>query len=182
MYKITYICDGETQSYNFVFPFFQNADVRIALDDTVISPEQYTVFPNSDFTGGSVLLNSAPASGVRMDIFRQIALNRVIDYQPTAEIDPECLNSDFNFLLSAFSDLRGVDLDLAEWANTHDTIKQEIEYALELIQEKTTGGGALGLYNNLVSVLNGALPNLINDYGLITDVAPNENRDDYGVL
>ena len=59
MYKITYICDGETQSYNFVFPFFQNADVRIALDDTVISPEQYTVFPNSDFTGGSV---SDPAS------------------------------------------------------------------------------------------------------------------------
>jgi hypothetical protein len=57
-----------------------------------------------------------------------------------------------------------------------------MEYTLSVIKDKMSGGTVLGLYRNLVSVLQNALPKLINDYGLITDAAPNENRDDYGIL
>ncbi len=182
MHKISYIGDGTTCDFIFAFPFFQNADIRVAIDNRVLDSTQYSVTPTDDFDGGTVTLSVAPAAGTSIDVFRQISLSRVVDYQPTAEIDPEDLNSDFNFLLEAFRDLHQIDINLTEWANTHSNVIRFLEYNMELVQDKLTGGGVMGVYNNLVSVLAGALPQLINDYGSITDSAPNENRDDYGIL
>ncbi len=182
MYKISYDSDGVTTEYVFAFPFFQDADVCVAVDDVRLAPEKYAVIINEDFTGGTVILATAPDIGARIDIFRHISLSRVVDYQPTAKIDPEDLNADFNFLLEAFRDLNAVDIDVAEWANTHDTVMQFLHYNMQVVQDKLSGGGVMGLYNNLVSVLAGALPKLINDYGYITDAADVTISDDYGVL
>lgn len=181
MYKVSYTGDGATTEYIFAFPFFQVADVHVALDNAEISAG-YTVVPNDDFTGGRVIFTSAPGNDTQIDIFRQISLSRVIDYQPTDKIDPEDLNDDFNFLLAAFQDLRAVDVDLSSWANTYDNVINFLNYTLGVVQDKLSGGGVLGLYNNLVSVLASALPTLINDYGSITESATGENNDDYGVL
>ncbi len=182
MYKISYVGDGETSEFVFAFPFFQAADIHVAVDNVAIDDTQYSVYPDDDFKGGNVVFLTPPENGAAIDIFRQVALSRVVDYQPTAKIDPEDLNADFNFLLAALQDLRSVDIDLGEWANAHDNIKSFLDYTVNLIQDKLSGGGVLGLYNNLLSVLSNALPNLIDDYGSITVPAPNENRDDYGVL
>ncbi len=182
MHKISYVGDGVTTEFLFAFPFFQDGDIRVALDEVIIEPENYGVVGNDEFDGGTVVFAVAPEDGVKIDIFRQIMLSRVIDYQPTAKIDPEDLNSDFNFILEAFRDLRGIELDLVEWANTHNNVVELVSYTKNLIEDKLGGGGALGLFGNLVSVLEGALPKLINDYGSITEVAPNETRDDYGLL
>ena len=181
MYKVSYTGDGQTTEFVFAFPFFQVADVHIAIDETEIS-SGFSVVPNDNFTGGRVVFTQAPSANSQIDIFRQISLSRIIDYQPTAKIDPEDLNSDFNFLLAAFQDLRAVDVDLSEWANTHDNVVNFLNYTLGVIEDKLSGGSVLGLYNNLVSVLASALPVLINDYGSITEPAPGENNDDYGVL
>ena len=181
MYKISYTGDGQTTEYVFAFPFFQVADVHVAIDEADID-SGVSVVPNDDFTGGRVIFNVAPALNTQIDIYRQISLSRIIDYQPTAKIDPEDLNSDFNFLLEAFKDLRAVDVDLAEWANIHDNVMVFLNYTMEVIEDKLSGGGVLGLYNNLVAVLAGALPLLINDYGSVTEPASGQNNDDYGVL
>ena len=181
MYKISYVADGTATKFAFAFPFFQPADIRIAIDENMADCS-YSVVPNENFTGGNIVFDIAPTSGTKIDIFRQISLARVIDYQPTQKIDPEDLNSDFNFLLAAFQDLRSVDVDLTQWANTHDNIKSLIDYTHQVIQDKLGGGAVMGLYRNLLSVLENALPKLINDYGLITEIAPNENTDDYGIL
>ena len=182
MYKTSYIGDGVTTEYTFVFPFFQNADVKICIDNELLDDTQYDVNPNDDFTGGTVVFGNAPQSGKNIDIFRHVSLDRVIDYQPTSKIDPEDLNSDFNFLLAALKDANSIDIDLSEWANIHETVLNQINYVLQTIEDKLSGGAVLGLYNNLVSVLDSALPNLINDYGSITEEAANENNDDYGSL
>lgn len=184
MYKISYTGDGATTEFPFAFSFFQNADVHVAIDEVLQSETSgiYSVVPNDDFSGGTIVFQTAPAANTTIDIFRRIALARVIDYQPTLPIDVAALNADFNFLLEAFRDLRTVDVDLTQWANTFDNVKSFLDYNLRVIQDKLSGGGVMGLYNNLVSVLDGALPKLINDYGAITDAAPNENRDDYGIL
>ena len=181
MYKVSYTGDGTTTEYVFAFPYFQVADVHVAFDDTELT-SGYSVVPYDDFTGGRVIFETAPADGVKIDIFRQISLSRVIDYQPTDKIDPEDLNSDFNFLLAAFQDLRAVDVDLSSWKNTHDNVVNFLNYTLSVVEDKLSGGGVLGLYNNLVAVLASALPELINDYGSITVPASGENNDDYGVL
>ncbi len=180
MHKISYTGNGVDTEYTFVFPFFQNADIKVCVNNELLDDTQYNVNPDNDFSGGSVELAVAPAVGAQIDIFRQISLNRVIDYQPTQKIDPEDLNSDFNFLLAAFQDLHNVDIDLSEWANLHDSVVTQMNYVLQTIQDKLSGGAVLGLYNNLVNVLDGALPKLINDYGYVNESAPNENNDDYG--
>ena len=182
MYKTSYIGDGVTTEYSFSFPFFQNADVKVCIDDAILNDSQYDVNPDNDFNGGLVVFSTAPESGVHIDIFRQVSLSRTIDYQPTLKIDPEDLNSDFNFLLAALQDLHSIDINVTEWANIHETVLGQINYVLQTIEDKLSGGAVLGLYNNLLSVLNDALPKLINDYGLITEAAANENNDDYGSL
>lgn len=184
MYKISYVADGVATEYQFTFPFFQNPDVRVSVDNAVIAADAgiYSVVPNDDFTGGCVVFQTPPVRDATIDIFRRISLSRVIDYQPTVKIDPESLNSDFNFLLAAFRDLDGVNIDLADWANTHDNVMKFLNYNMNVIQDKLGGGAVMGLYKNLVSVLENALPKLINDYGSVTEAAPNENHDDYGVL
>ena len=178
MYKISYTGNGTDTEFVFTFPFFQNADVKVALDNVLLDTDNYDVNPNDDFNGGLIVFSVAPANGVQIDIFRQISLNRVIDYQPTSKIDPEDLNSDFNFLLAAFQDLRKVDVDLSEWANIHDTVLNKIDYTVNLIEDKLTGGGVLGLYNNLLIVLN----DLINDYGSVSEEASDDDNDDYGSI
>lgn len=182
MYKISYTGDGATTEYVFSFPFFQNADVMVSINNEPLDDTQYDVNPNDDFDGGIVVFGTAPASGANIDIFRHVSLNRVIDYQPTEKIDPEDLNSDFNFLLAALKDMNAIDIELGQWENIHNTLLNQINYVIATIEDKMSGGAVLGLYNNLLNVLAGALPLLINDYGSITEPAPGENNDDYGSI
>jgi hypothetical protein len=182
MHKISFIGNGSQCEFAFAFPIFQPADVRAAINEEVVPNNGYNVFANADLIGGNVVFANPPATDAKIDIFRKIKLDRFIDYQPAAKIDPEKLNADFNFLLEAFRDMEYVDIDLAEWKNVHDNILTIIQQTHDLITDKLSGGGALGVYNNLVSVLSNALPLLINDYGSIAEPAPNENADDYGSL
>ena len=182
MYKISYTSNGTTTEYAFSFPFFQNADVKVSVDNVLLNQTDYTVNPKSNFVGGTVCLASAPQSGKTIDIFRHVSLNRIIDYQPTLKIDPEDLNADFNFLLAVCQDLQDIDIDVTEWANLRDNILPKINYVIDTITDKMSGGAVLGLYNNLLNVLNDALPQLINDYGLVTEEADNATSDDYGSL
>jgi len=178
MYKISYVGDGETTEFSFSFPFFQESDVKVSIDNTVLDTTQYAVNPNDDFGGGIVVFASAPENNKNIDIFRQVDLSRVIDYQTTAKIDPEDLNTDFNFLLAALQDIRSIDVDLAQWANVHDNLLTKIDYAISTIEDKMSGGAVLGLYYNLVSVLQ----DMINDYGSVAEDADDENNDDYGSI
>lgn len=178
MYKISYVGDGETSEFSFSFPFFPESDVKVSIDNTVLDTTQYAVNPNDDFGGGIVVFASAPENNKNIDIFRQVDLSRVIDYQTTAKIDPEDLNTDFNFLLAALQDIRSIDVDLAQWANVHDNLLTKIDYAISTIEDKMSGGAVLGLYYNLVSVLQ----DMINDYGSVAEDADGENNDDYGSI
>lgn len=182
MYKISYVGDGENTEFIFSFPFFQEADIKVSIDNEILNNTQYDVNPNDDFSGGVVVFASAPTNGQNIDIFRQVDLSRVIDYQTTSKIDPEDLNSDFNFLVAALQDIQSIDIDLANWSNIHDTLLAKIDYVMSTIEDKMSGGGVLGLYYNLVSVLDGALPKLINDYGSVVEPAGSENNDDYGSI
>ena len=182
MYKISYTGDDQTTEFIFSFPFFQEADICVSIDETLINSYEYSVIANSEFDGGTVVFPTPQLLDSKIDIFRHVSLERTIDYQPTVKIDPEDLNKDFNFLLEAFRDFNAVDIDLAEWQNIHDSVVSIIEYTIDLIQDKLSGGGVLGIYNNLLSILASALPTLINDYGSITEIAPTENSDDYGLL
>ena len=182
MHKISYTTDGLTCEFDFTFPFFQSADIHVCLDEVSQSSDTYSVVENPNFDGGRVVFATPPTAGLRLDIFRRVSLERVIDYQPTSTIDPEHLNADFNFLLSAFQDIYSANVDLTEWQNTHQNVVEFLQYTNDVISDKLAGGGVLGLYRNLLTVLDGALPKLINDYGTISEPAIGQYADDYGIL
>lgn len=182
MYKISYVGDGENTEFSFSFPFFQDADIKVCINNELLDNTKYDVNPNDNFVGGLIVFATAPENNSNIDIFRQVNLSRVIDYQTTAKIDPEDLNTDFNFLLAALQDIQTIDINISEWANIHDTVLNKIDYAISTIEDKLSGGAVLGLYYNLLSVLNDALPQLINDYGSVTESATSENNDDYGSI
>ena len=88
MYKISYISDGLTTEFAFAFPFFQVADVRVAINDIVGGSDyNYTVMPNSDFTGGNVVFDVAPPADTKLDIFRQISLSRTIEDRKSTRLN-----------------------------------------------------------------------------------------------
>jgi len=131
MLKISYIADGFQNEFAFDFEFFQPRDVRVAVNDSMLSAAEYNLAHAEDNTrGGVISFANPPAEGNRIDIFRRIYLERFISYQPTAKIEPEALNADFRFLLEAFKDLKGVEIDLAEWKNIHDNVIRLLESAL----------------------------------------------------
>ena len=39
MYKISYVADGTTTEFAFSFPFFQCADICVAIDGVICAPE-----------------------------------------------------------------------------------------------------------------------------------------------
>lgn len=182
MHKISYVADGTTTEFEFAFPFFQAADIHVAMNEVILDTDKYSVVENASFDGGRIVFNEAPVADTQIDIYRMVALSRVVDYQPTAKIDPEHLNADFNFLIEALKDLHAPNVDIEAWRNTHTNVVDFLEYTNSLIQDKLTGGGVLGIYRNLIAVLDNALSNMINDYGYITDSTTNDVCDDYGLL
>ena len=40
MYKISYTGDGTNTEFVFSFPFFQNADIKVAIDDVLLDDTQ----------------------------------------------------------------------------------------------------------------------------------------------
>ena len=88
MHKISYVADGTTTEFEFAFPFFQAADIHVAMNVVILDPAKYSVVENASFDGGRIVFNEAPVADTQIDIYRMVALSRVVDYQPTAKIDP----------------------------------------------------------------------------------------------
>lgn len=183
MYKISYIGDGTQTEFLFAFPFFQDGDINVFIDDQPQSNHTYSVIANEGFDGGRVVFADAPANGTRIDILRKIILKRVVDYQPTSPIDPEDLNTDCNQLMAALGEMDTINIDIVQWANVHERTLRFLDYNMRVIQDKMSGGGVMGLYKNLVSILECAAPHFINDYGTLDNpVSADTDCDDYGVL
>ena len=123
MYLITYTGDGATTEFNFSFPYFQSADVHVSVNSVIQTSDACTIIPATDsrvdgkYTGGRVILTTAPVAGAEIRIWRKIDLSRVIDYQPTLPINTDCLNADFNFMLEYLRDLYELDGDVANIEN-----------------------------------------------------------------
>jgi hypothetical protein len=122
--KTKFIGNGKTKEYYFTFMYFQKSDVRVSLDDALLTGDEYAVntYPKTiaginasgcfNYQGGKITFAAAPAQGVEICIFRSLDLTRAIDYQPAGKINPEQLNSDFNFLLELFKEANPLELDI----------------------------------------------------------------------
>ena len=114
MNEIIYYGDGQTKDFVFDFPFFLASDVHVKLNGSIMnSGYQVTGVKSTEpadipYSGGTVTFATAPKSSDKIELFRKIGLERVVDYQPTKKIDPQALNQDFSFLLETLKDFNAL--------------------------------------------------------------------------
>ena len=124
MQKVSYMGDGSTTEFNFNFPYYESTDIIVTKNN--VTATGYTLVgtsagENADipYTGGKVVFETAPTSLDCITIARSLPLNRTVDYQPTAKIDPTTLNQDMNYMLEVLKDFNG---DLQSFATQYSEI------------------------------------------------------------
>lgn len=117
MQKVSYMGDGSTTEFYFNFPFFENSNVVVTVNDEPATG--YTIIGTSGgldadipYIGGKVVFETAPTSIDCITIARQLPLERIVDYQPLSKIDPTTLNQDLNYLMEVIKDRKDELADL----------------------------------------------------------------------
>jgi len=112
MQRISYMGNGSTTEFNFNFPFYTNTNIIVTKNGTTATG--YTVVgtsagenANIPYTGGKIVFETAPIATDSITIYRNLPLTRIVDYQPTAKIDPVILNQDQNYTMEVLKDFNG---------------------------------------------------------------------------
>ncbi|MCQ2582033.1 MAG: hypothetical protein MJ170_03570 [Alphaproteobacteria bacterium] len=117
MQKVSYMGDGTTTEFFFNFPFFENSNVVVTINNTAATG--YSIIgtpggldPDIPYIGGKVVFETAPTSIDCITIARELSLERIVDYQPLSKIDPTTLNQDLNYLMEVIKDRKDELADL----------------------------------------------------------------------
>ena len=99
----TYTGDGETTTFYFTFPFFGTNDIKVSIGGIPQTSDDFAIYPtvspapaDTPYTGGRIEFAVAPTNGTTIKIWRDITLERHIDYQPTQQPQSHQLNQDVN--------------------------------------------------------------------------------------
>jgi hypothetical protein len=99
----TYTGDGETTTFYFTFPFFGTNDIKVSIGGIPQTSDDFAIYPtvspapaDTPYTSGRIEFAVAPSNGTTIKIWRDIALERHIDYQPTQQPQSHQLNQDVN--------------------------------------------------------------------------------------
>ena len=131
MKKTTFIADGKIKKFSFDFPFFLKSNVVVTVNDAPATNYNMVCVSNGmnaniPFSGGYVIFTRAPKYGDVVTISRSLPLDRVVDYQPTVEINPTAINQDFNYLIEILKDLVAI-CDCILDAPSESKNKEEID-------------------------------------------------------
>ena len=154
MNEIIYYGDGQTKDFVFDFPFFLASDVHVKLNGSIMnSGYQVTGVKSTEpadipYSGGTVTFATAPKSSDKIELFRKIVLERVVDYQPTKKIDPQALNQDFSFLLETLKDF---DVAVNNFSEKYSEILESENYKsfLEKLNDISKKLSSLGGVENI---------------------------------
>ena len=126
MQKVSYMGDGSTTEFSFNFPYFENSNIVVTKNNTAATGYNIigtSAAPDADipYTGGKVVFEIAPTTLDSITISRSLPLSRIVDYQPTAKLEPTTLNQDANYLMEVIKDLQDeLDSLCAQYADIAD--------------------------------------------------------------
>ncbi len=102
--RVQYTANGIQNSYEFPFPIFASEDIQIQFDG-VTQVAGFLVSGAGDTNGGSVIFDSAPASGVVITISRQVPYERLTDFLEGGEFSASAINSELDYLTASVQQL-----------------------------------------------------------------------------
>ena len=101
--RIRYEGDGSTTEFNFTFTIFDETDVDIYAEDTLLT-EGYTI--QKEEQGGKVIFDTAPTSGTIITIYRNLELKRTTNFQEVGPFRTSKVNLEFDYQLACMEQLQ----------------------------------------------------------------------------
>lgn len=106
--RIQYTATAGQTVFVYPFPIFDAGDIVVEQNGTVLTlSTDYTVSGVAAEDGGDITLTSGASSGDIMTIYRDMALNRLIDYQQNGDFLAANVNRDFDRLWLSLQQLQG---------------------------------------------------------------------------
>ncbi len=156
MQKVSYPGDDSTTTFFFDFPFYENSNIIVRKNNQ--DATGYTVIGTSaglnadiPYNGGKVVFDTAPTAMDYITIERKLPLNRIVDYQPTAQINPQILNQDMNYTMEVLKDMQH---RLDEFHTQYSEIIDQ-DSTKTLISKITDIDGKIGQLTELISSIGG---------------------------
>ena len=93
--KVKYSGNGEVTEFPTGFAFFENDNIIVYLNGAIIS-SGYSVTGVGETEGGSVIFDEAPKEGDKIVILRQVAIERVTDFQEGGAFRAKNINDELD--------------------------------------------------------------------------------------
>ncbi|NMM45215.1 hypothetical protein HH303_12045 [Rhodospirillaceae bacterium KN72] len=88
--------DAAVSVFDFPFPVLDAADLRVAVDTTVLGAADFSISGIGAENGGSVTLALQPAGGSRVTLWRDMPFQRTTDFTPGADLRAAVLNDELD--------------------------------------------------------------------------------------
>ena len=128
MQKVSYVADGQTTTFFFNFPYFDQNNVVVTVNNG--TAPSYNLIgtrggmdPDFPFVAGKIVFQRPPQHFDVVTIERRLPLVRPVDFQPLAQITPTMLNQDMNYTIELLKDVHD-DLDTFQ-QNYADIVDKE---------------------------------------------------------
>ena len=94
--RVQYIGDGTQTVFPYAFGIFEDSDIEVYLNETLLE-DGYTVTGAGSSTGGSIVFDTAPAADTQITILRNLSIERVSDFQDGGELRAKVLNHELDY-------------------------------------------------------------------------------------
>lgn len=189
MQKVSYMGNGTTTEFFFNFPYFENSNIVVTVNNAPASAYNVIGTPAGSgadipYTGGKIVFEKAPLSIDSITIARSLPLSRIADYQPLAQIQPTMLNQDLNYMMEVLKDLQDeLDVLHAQYSDIADKESTDIllakiatiSGAITTVSQQITDLGDISTIHDSISNLNTRTTGLF-DYVIETQNPTAENN------
>jgi hypothetical protein len=90
--------NGVTTTFGYTFLLLDADDLKVYVNGALVASADYTVSGVGVDAGGSVVFDTAPASGAEVLLSRELPLTRETDYQTLGDLRASTLNDDLDRL------------------------------------------------------------------------------------
>lgn len=113
---VRYLANGVQTDFIYPFPIFASEDMAVFLDGAPQSGG-FTVMQAGETGGGTVVFDTAPASGLIVTLERRMPLERLTDYIEGGDFSAQSINTELDFLTAG---LQQVEREQSPMLRYHD--------------------------------------------------------------
>lgn len=102
--RIRFIADGNVKEFLFGFVIFENENLDVYIDDTIVA-SGFSIEQNSDGKGGKVIFDTAPQNGRIITLIRNLEFKRTSDFQESGAFRAKVINHELDYQVASLQQL-----------------------------------------------------------------------------